>query len=84
MNVLYSVVDRIYVGNIPGIGELALAAIATVIGQLCSCIYILQFLFSKEVHIRIAFGGYAVKIMKRVLAVKMVPMSRTIKKGLSY
>jgi len=49
------------------------AALATVIGQLCSCLYVLQFLFGRSAHIRIEFGGYAWNIMKRVLTVGMTP-----------
>lgn len=49
------------------------AALATVIGQLCSCLYVLQFLFSRDVHIRIELGGYAWSIMKRILAVGATP-----------
>lgn len=49
------------------------AALATVIGQLCSCLYVLQFLFSRDVHIRIEFSGYAWSIMKRILAVGATP-----------
>lgn len=49
------------------------AALATIIGQLCSCLYALQFLFSREVQIRIQFGGYDFKVMRRVLAVGLTP-----------
>lgn len=49
------------------------AAIATVLSQMLSCIYVLCFLFGKKVPIRITFQGYARAIMKRVLIVGMTP-----------
>lgn len=49
------------------------AALATVIGQLCSCLYVLQFLFSRDVHIKIEFGGYQWKVMKKILSVGTTP-----------
>ncbi|MEG0755148.1 MAG: MATE family efflux transporter [Oscillospiraceae bacterium] len=45
------------------------AAIATVLAQLGSCIYVLLFLFRGRAPIKITFGGYDFKIMRRVLAV---------------
>lgn len=43
------------------------AAIATVIAQLASCIFVLMFLFGERAHVRITFGGYSLKVIKRVL-----------------
>jgi putative MATE family efflux protein len=49
------------------------AAIATVISQACSCAFVLWFLFSDRVHVRITFHGYAWKIMRRVLSFGFCP-----------
>ena len=49
------------------------AAVATVLSQLGSCLYVLRFLFSKSVPIPISFGGYDPRVMLRILAVGMTP-----------
>ncbi|MDE6930136.1 MAG: MATE family efflux transporter [Lachnospiraceae bacterium] len=49
------------------------AALATVISQMASCIYVLRFLFSRRPMIRITFGGYQIKIMGRVLLLGLTP-----------
>ncbi|HIT07082.1 MAG TPA: MATE family efflux transporter [Candidatus Scybalocola faecipullorum] len=49
------------------------AAIATVLSQIASCIFVLGFLFSKTPPIRISFGGYKFWIMKRVLTLGFTP-----------
>lgn len=49
------------------------AAIATVLSQLGSCLYVLHFLFSKVPPVRITFGGYRAKILGRVLVVGLAP-----------
>lgn len=49
------------------------AAIATVISQACSCIFVLWFLFSYRAHVRINFKGYSAKIMLRVLSFGFCP-----------
>ena len=49
------------------------AAVATVLSQLASCLYVLRFLFSKTVPIAITFGGYDGRLMLRILAVGMTP-----------
>ena len=49
------------------------AAIATVISQACSCAFVLWFLFSDRVHVKISFGGYSAKIMRRVLTFGFCP-----------
>ena len=49
------------------------AAAATVISQLCSCVYVLRFLFSKKVPISISFGGYRPRLMGRILLTGMTP-----------
>ena len=45
------------------------AAIATVLSQMASCLFVLAFLFSRKPMIRITFGRYHWFIMKRVLTV---------------
>ena len=43
------------------------AAIATVLSQAVSCIYVIVFLLGKRVYVRITFGNYSLKIMEKVL-----------------
>ncbi len=49
------------------------AALATVLSQLASCVYVLCFLFGRKVPIRITFGGYQRKLMGHILAVGFTP-----------
>lgn len=49
------------------------AAVATVLSQVASCAFVLIFLFGKVPPIRITFGGYSFKIMRRVLALGFTP-----------
>lgn len=49
------------------------AAIATVLSQLASCIYVLSFLFGKKVPVKIGFGGYDIRIMKKILIIGFTP-----------
>ena len=49
------------------------AAIATVISQFGSCLYVLCFLFSKVPPVRITFGGYQAKILGRVVLMGLAP-----------
>lgn len=49
------------------------AAIATVISQFGSCLYVLCFLFSKVPPVRITFGGYRAKILGRVVLMGLAP-----------
>ena len=49
------------------------AAIATVLSQMASCIYVLVFLFGKMPLVRITFGGYRWNTMKQVLLVGLSP-----------
>ena len=49
------------------------AALATVLSQLASCVFVLLFLFSRRPPIRITFGGYSARIMGRVLATGFTP-----------
>lgn len=49
------------------------AAIATVISQACSCMFVLWFLFSDRAHVRISFKGYSSRIMLRVLSFGFCP-----------
>ena len=51
----------------------ASAAIATVISQMCSCLYVLAILFSKQIPIAITFGHYQFGIMKRVFLIGLSP-----------
>ncbi len=68
VNVLYSIVDRMYIGNIPNTGDLALAGlgvcgpVVTLIGSVASLIGIRRSLMS------ISMGGHDIKRAKRVLA----------------
>lgn len=48
-------------------------AIATVISQAASAAYVLFFLFGKKVTIKISFGGYSMKIIRRVLLLGLSP-----------
>lgn len=49
------------------------AALATILSQFVSCFFVLQFLFGKKVPIRITFGGYEWRIMKKVILLGMTP-----------
>jgi len=49
------------------------AAIATVLSQIASCIYVLRFLFGNKPPIRITFGNYDWQVMKRVLVLGLSP-----------
>lgn len=49
------------------------AAIATVLSQMASCIYVLAFLFSDRPLVPITFGGYRGRYMKQVLLVGLSP-----------
>ena len=48
-------------------------AFATVLSQLASASYVLRFLFSYVVPVRITFGGYSWKIIRRVLCLGFTP-----------
>lgn len=49
------------------------AAIATVISQAASAVYVVLFLFGKRVMVPITFGGYDFRIMGRVLVMGFTP-----------
>ena len=49
------------------------AALATVLSQMCSCFYVLCFLFGKKVPIRITFHGYDPRLMLQVARVGFSP-----------
>ncbi|MDO5417066.1 MAG: MATE family efflux transporter [Lachnospiraceae bacterium] len=49
------------------------AAIATVLSQMASCLYVLKFLLGERPVVPITFGGYEGQIMKRVLTVGLTP-----------
>lgn len=69
VNVLYSIVDRMYIGNIPNTGDLALAGlgvcgpVVTLIGSVASLIGI-----GGAPLMSISMGGHDIKRAKRVLA----------------
>lgn len=45
------------------------AALATVLSQLASCVYVLLFLFGRRSPVRITFGGYRLKTIRSILTV---------------
>ena len=49
------------------------AALATVISQFASCLFVICFLFSKKPKVRITFSGYSFFIIKRVLMIGFSP-----------
>ena len=49
------------------------AAIATVISQAASCVFVLVFLLGKRVHVRLSFGGYSWALMRKVLLFGLSP-----------
>lgn len=49
------------------------AALATILSQLASCLYVLKFLFSDKVPIKITFGGYEWGIMKKIMLIGLTP-----------
>lgn len=49
------------------------AAIATVLSQLASCLFVLRFLFGPIPPVRITFGGYSLRTMLRVLLTGLTP-----------
>lgn len=49
------------------------AAIATVISQIGSCIFVLRFLFGKTVPVQITFGGYSLRLMGKILVMGFTP-----------
>ena len=49
------------------------AALATVLSQMCSCFYVLRFLFGKKVPIRITFHGFDPRLMLQVARVGFSP-----------
>ena len=51
------------------------AAVATVISQMASCVYVLRFLFSNRPMIKITFGGYDLKVMAFLMPSWMRPYS---------
>lgn len=49
------------------------AALATVISQAASAVYVLYFLFGKRTVVRIRFGGYSFRLMGRIMALGLTP-----------
>lgn len=72
VSVLYSIVDRMYIGNIPQVGDLALAGVG-VCGPVVTMVGSVAFLFGKRVMVPITFGGYDLRVMGRVLVMGFTP-----------
>ena len=53
--------------------DVAGAALATVLSQLASCVYVLCVLFGRSVQVRIGFGGYSLKLIGRILITGISP-----------
>lgn len=51
------------------------AAVATVLSQLASCGFVLAFLFGQRPRVRITFGGYSRRVMRRVLTIGFTPFA---------
>ena len=51
------------------------AALATILSQLGSCLFVLRFLFSQTPPVRITFGGYDLRVIGRVLATGFTPFA---------
>lgn len=51
------------------------AAVATVLSQLASCIFVLRFLFGREPPVSISFGAYSGRVIVRVLALGFTPFA---------
>ena len=49
------------------------AAVATVISQMASCAFVLNTLFGKNMPVRITFGGYSWRLIRRVLTIGFTP-----------
>ena len=49
------------------------AAIATVIAQVCSCGFVVAFLFSRKSTIRLSFGGYNLRVIGRIFKLGFSP-----------
>lgn len=49
------------------------AALATVFSQFASCCYVLLFLFGKTAPVKITFGGYEWRLMRRVILLGLTP-----------
>lgn len=49
------------------------AAVATVISQFFSCVFVLAFLFGKRAMVQIGFGGYRLKVMGKILSIGITP-----------
>ena len=49
------------------------AAVATVLSQLASCVYVLCVLFGRSVQVRIGFGCYSLKLIGRILITGISP-----------
>lgn len=49
------------------------AAAATVLSQFASCLFVVCFLFSKKVPVRIHFGQYSIQLMKKIVFMGLSP-----------
>lgn len=69
--VLNIILDPIFIFGL-GMGVKG-AAVATVLSQMASAIFVLAVLFGKKMSVRITFGGYSWKIIKQILLVGFTP-----------
>lgn len=49
------------------------AAVATVISQAVSCVFVLRFLFHRDIPVPISFKGYSIRIIRQILAIGFAP-----------
>ena len=49
------------------------AALATVLSQVASCAFVLRFLMGRSIPVRITFGGYSIRLIRRILAFGFSP-----------
>ena len=69
--ILNSILDPIFIfGLHMGVSG---AAVATVISQMASCAFVLNTLFGKNMPVRITFGGYSWRLIRRVLTIGFTP-----------
>lgn len=67
--ILNIILDSVFIFQLGVAG----AALATVISQFASCLFVICFLFSKKPKVRITFSGYSFFIIKRVLMIGFSP-----------
>lgn len=54
------------------------AALATVLSQICSAIYVLRFLRRRDIPVHLGFGGYRKEMVLRILSIGIMPFLITI------